>query len=389
MRVLHISNYFHPATNWGGPVFAMHALCNNLARDGRVEQSVLTTDSMGPNTRERMPRPTHPVRFEAGYDVYYSRITRPRYFSFELLRRAPGLVRQADIIHVTGGYTLNVLWGLCMAARYGKPVVWSARGAVLALHEFPDASKPRAKRIFIAMVRRLLSPTRAALHCTSEAEVEVMQTVFPGLRTRNIPNGVDQAPTRDTPDADTQDGAPLRLLFLSRLDPKKGIETLIEAMGRIEGQAQGQIHLDVYGEGPADYEAALTRMVADQGLTGKVTFHGHVDGDAREDAFAKADIFVLPSYSENFGNVIAEALIRGVPVITTTNTPWQGLETHGCGRWIERDPEGLAQTIQEMQNQDLPAMGARGRQWMLDEFSWGKRAEALQALYTDLVAEQT
>ena len=379
MRVLHITNYFHPATAWGGPVVAMHAICNHLAAIDGLDQSVLTTDSLGPNTRGRIPRPTDPVRYDAGYDVYYSRVTLPRFFSVELLGSATALARKADVVHVTGVYTFNALWGLWVAGWYRKPVVWSARGGIQAFHEFTGASRPWAKRVFISAARALLGRARSAIHCTSEAEVEAMQAAFPDVPTRLVPNGVDHAPIRGT--RGSGDG-PLRLLFLSRLDPKKGIETLIEALGMLDGP----VTLDICGEGRPGYETTLRAMIARAGLAGAVTFHGHVEGEAREQAFANADLFVLPSHSENFGNVIAEALVRGVPVITTTGTPWQELETRGCGRWIERDAAVLARTIEEMRTRDLGEMGRIGHHWMAEEFSWASRAQGLHGLYGDLIA---
>ncbi len=375
MHIHHVSNYFYPATAWGGPVVALHALCDELAGHKGLTLSVLTTDALGPHRRDRVQPKANPWRFEAGYDVTFSRVTLRRFFSLELIRRAVGQVRRADLVHITGAFTLNLLWTMAVARGAGKSMVWSPRGAVLALDTFPAASKPVAKRVYLALVRAMLDPARCVLHCTSMAEQETMARHFPRFRTQVIANGVappdPPMPRRRAP------REPFRLLFLSRLDPKKGIEALLEALPLV----QRKVTLDVCGAGAPEYERRLRAIVRDSGLDEVVQFRGHVDGAAREAAFAAADLFVLPSHSENFGNVIAEALVRGLPVVTTTNTPWHELAARGCGRCIGRAPELIVAAIDELCGQDLAAMGAAGRDWMRAEFSWAARADAFAALY--------
>ncbi|HEX6823569.1 MAG TPA: glycosyltransferase, partial [Candidatus Sulfotelmatobacter sp.] len=106
------------------------------------------------------------------------------------------------------------------------------------------------------------------------------------------------------------------------------------------------------------------------GLQARVDFAGEVFGDAKENLFAESDVVVAPSYVENFGMVIAEALAREVPVIAGRGTPWEGLHTHECGMWVENDPESLVAAIRQMRTAPLRDMGRRGRCWMEREFSW-------------------
>jgi glycosyltransferase involved in cell wall biosynthesis len=109
-----------------------------------------------------------------------------------------------------------------------------------------------------------------------------------------------------------------------------------------------------------------------------------VDGAEKAAAFARADLFVLPSHSENFGIVVAEALAHGVPVLTTHATPWQDLNRHGCGRCIDLPRTDLAAEIAALAAGDLAAMGARGRSWVRRDFSTAAMVDAFADLYGDL-----
>ncbi len=169
-----------------------------------------------------------------------------------------------------------------------------------------------------------------------------------------------------------------RLVFLSRLHPKKGIEALFAAMTRLPPH----FTLDIYGTGDAEYVRMLQMRANLSG--GRIRLHGHVEGAAKAAAFAQADLFVLPSHSENFGIVVAEALAHGVPVLTTQATPWQDLERHGCGRCIDLPNSDLATEILAMSAQDLVQMGLRGRAWMRRDFSTAAMVGAFADLYRAL-----
>ena len=91
---------------------------------------------------------------------------------------------------------------------------------------------------------------------------------------------------------------------------------------------------------------------------------GHVDGEDKLEAFMRADACVIPSFTENFGMVVAEALAHGVPVVTSRGTPWSDVEKHGCGLWIDNKPRAIADAIRSLRAMDLRAMGNKGRDWI-------------------------
>ena len=167
----------------------------------------------------------------------------------------------------------------------------------------------------------------------------------------------------------------LRLLFLGRISPKKGIENLLRAVRDLDDP---DITLAIYGTGPKEYEATVIRLADELGFReGVVTFAGHVNGEAKRQAFLSSDVCVVPSFSENFCIVVAEALAHGVPVIASHGTPWNRVEENGCGLWVGNSPESLMQAISQIRAMPLAEMGRRGRAWMAEEYSWNTTANTL------------
>jgi len=111
---------------------------------------------------------------------------------------------------------------------------------------------------------------------------------------------------------------------------------------------------------------------------------GHVAGEGKRRLFENTDIAVLPSYTENFGVVVGEALAHGVPVIAGRGTPWSRVEEIGCGLWVDNDAESLSRAIVRMADMPRRTMGRRGQGWMAREFSWDRRAQEMMAVYEEL-----
>jgi len=108
---------------------------------------------------------------------------------------------------------------------------------------------------------------------------------------------------------------------------------------------------------------------------------GPVLSEAKKVLFECSDVALVPSYTENFGIVVAEALAHGVPVIASKGTPWSRLEEMRCGVWVDNDLESLANAIRNINTMPLQDMGRRGREWMENEFSWRSVTNQMLALY--------
>jgi glycosyltransferase involved in cell wall biosynthesis len=338
-----------------------------------VELRVLTTDSDGPR---RIDVKAFPVKLPAGYDVYYCR----RWFGADIAPRMfwrlPQMIRWADVVHLTAVYSPPTIPTLFLCRLLGKPVIWSTRGA---LQSWRERTRKRLKFVWEKTCDLFCSPDRVMLHVTSEQErVETRQRII-HASVVVISNGIELPELKGNQPHRTDAG--MRLLFLGRLHPKKGIENLLQAMATMTNG----VTLSICGEGEADYQARLKSLAAELDLNKRVTFHGRVEGAAKEKQFAEADLCVVPSFTENFCNVIAESLARGVPVVASKGTPWARVTEIDCGLWVDNDAETLAGAIRQMQKMPLREMGERGREWMERDYSWWTIAQDMTSKYKALV----
>lgn len=363
MNILHVTPSFYPATFWGGPIWSTKAICDGVAATPGLAVRVLTTDAGGPERGDRVVPATLPYR------VDYARRVAGHSIAPGLLAKLLGAMRWADVVHLTGTYSFPTLPVLVLARLMGKPLVWSPRGALQATADWDAAPHRRLKHRF-EQLADMLRPCGTVLHVTSHKEATQSTTRLTGIRTVTIPNAVALPAINQK-----STGQGLRLLFLGRLHPKKGLDLLLDAMDRLPAH----VSLDIYGTGDPKYFAHL------QSRKGCSTFlRGHADAAAKVRAFANADLFVLPSFSENFAIAVAEALAHGVPVLTTTATPWGQLDAKGCGRCMDIGQDDLAAEIQALAQRDLRNMGRLGRAWIAQDFSHA----AMTASFLDLYRSQ-
>lgn len=204
---------------------------------------------------------------------------------------------------------------------------------------------------------------------------------MPGINLTVIPNGVVFPEHVSHVEGD----GVLRLLYVGRLHPIKGIENLLNAGRILNEKYERAWSLTIAGSGDPEYVKSLLERIAQLSLRGQVTLVGGVIGAEKEKLFACADVLILPSFSENFGLVVAEALAHAVPVIASTGTPWAEVEKRGCGLWVDNSPEGLAEAISRIRDKALPEMGVRGRAWMKGEFGWETIAAKMFDTYRALI----
>jgi glycosyltransferase involved in cell wall biosynthesis len=372
LRVLHVTPYFKPARSYGGPAETVYRLCLNLARAG-CDVRVLTTNSDGIG-RSLEVKTGRPLPMAAGFEVSYLRRLARHSIAPAMLSALLPRVWRADVVHLTGVYSFPAIPTLMAARLLHKPLVWSPRGA---LQRWSGSRRVALKRLWELGCGSLTSG-RTVLHVTSEGERIESQRRFRRLATALIPNGV-RIPRE--PVSLREDGM-LHLGFLGRLDTKKGLENILEACARL--MARGlSFDLTVAGGGPEGYVRKLRERADKTGAP--VRFIGEVHDRPKRAFFESINLLAVPSHTENFAMVVAEALAAGIPVIASRGTPWAGLEDHGCGLWVDNSPEPLAEAILRMREAPLAAMGLRGRQWMAADFSWNAAARAMCTLYGSLV----
>jgi glycosyltransferase involved in cell wall biosynthesis len=241
-------------------------------------------------------------------------------------------LKEADIVHLNSVFAPSSFIIGLVALLKGKKILWSPRG------EFdPQALrfKKPLKKIMLALLRPFKKHIR--FHTTSTQETahtqSLMQTNLPVLQ---LPNYMDLPPYQPVTKQPY-------LLYIGRIHPIKALEALIEACSLSEAFLNGPYQLFITGDSNNEYGDLLKRKVKEYQLEKKVLFMEHVADVAKKNKlFAEAAFTILPSHSENFGNVVVESLANGTPVIASTGTPWQELETTKAGFWVKNDPASLA-----------------------------------------------
>lgn len=292
-----------------------------------------------------------------------------------------------ELIHSHGLWLAANSYARECAEKHGIPLVVSPRGM---LEPWAMQRHPLRKKVVYALRERKNLQSAACIHVTSEQELASIRGH--GLRqpVAVIPNGVDipdlnqlaprQSLYRIAPKLSDRP----YILFLSRLHPKKGVDLLLPQMLEIR-KIFPELHLLLAGQGTPAYLRQLRARVRALGLEDAVTFVGALQGSLKSAAFAYAEIFILPSYSENFGMVVAEALAHGTPVITTQETPWKGIQENHCGWWVACDALSLQNALQEawrLSESERRAMGLRGRAYVIDKFAWSDVSAQMESVYS-------
>ncbi len=277
--------------------------------------------------------------------------------------------RLSDVVFVHSMWTPPVLRACHAALRAGTPLVRVPHGCLN-----PAALRHSAwKKALVSPIERHYMRRAACILVTTETEkAAVKRWVRGAQRLEVVGMGIDDLLTPDLPPKRTDDG-PKTFLFVGRLHPLKGLDLLLAAL-----PAGAFLCVIAPDDGQqARYERLARRL----GVADRVTFLGVKTGAEKMREMRVADALVLPTHSENFGFAVAEALVVGTPAITTKGAPWEGLETHGCGWWTDVNATSLRAALADCASRsrvELAEMGARGRAWMLADFTWRACAERVQ-----------
>jgi glycosyltransferase involved in cell wall biosynthesis len=385
MRILHVVPTYLPATRYGGPIVAVHSLCRALAARGHAVE-VFTTSIDGP--LDTVVPYDRPVMLDG---------VKVRYFASRRLRRlsyAPALMQSlrreiagADVVHLHSAF----LWPTWRAARLSRKshvaYVVSPRGMLV---KALIASRNRLiKSAWIALIERANLEQAAAIHATSAIEAEEIQKFGWRLpRIAVVPNGVDaieQAARQDVPPADIAAlaGRQPLVLFFGRLAQVKGLDRLLRAFARTRRGT-----LAIVGNDYEGLAAGLFEMARQLRIDDRVRIVPRTITDAeKEYMFAAARAFVLPSYSESFGNVVLEAMQRGLPVIVTPEVgAAEVVKESGGGLVAGGDAQSLGAAIDRL-TEDVAqsaAMGEAGRRHVSEHYGWPSVAARMEALYGEL-----
>lgn len=358
----------------GGPSRSVTALCGALALKG-VRVDLLTVDNAGEGPRSLAPSSLLRVHYSRGEISPLGFIRGNRSFA----RAIDTICRSAPngdiVIHDHGIWlpTNHMVAKYAMSHKVARIV--SPRGM---LSRWSLDFRRSRKRIawWLYQARDLMSAS--VIHVTSDQEAQEVRDL--GLRQplAIIGNGIN-IPAALATNGNSSDER--RALFLSRIHPKKGLANLVRAWGRVRPPNWKLIIAGTDAEG---HQREIEHLARSEGIADAVEFPGPVSDSDKWALYQTADLFVLPTFSENFGIVVAEALASGVPVITTRAAPWSSLETHGCGWWIEVGLEPLVAALTEATEESMARLiekGKRGRELAELEFSWNTIAHQMREVY--------
>lgn len=364
MRTLHVTTSLKAQAS--GSTYAVLALCRSLAASG-VDVEVAACEGATPDGSPFSVR-SH------GFWNWPPR-----------LGISPGLRRavhdrsvQTDIIHSHGVWNMSSPYADRAARRNGKAHIISLHGSLSprAINAGSSWKKAAAWKVF---QRRVLK-NASCMHVTCDAECDDLRCLGLHIPATVIPIGVD-IPEAQKTNAQCEPSS-RRLLFMSRITPIKGIATLLKAWVIVQRDFR-EWNLHITGVDDRGHEKAMKTLAAEIHAE-RVRFTGPVYGARKTNALFDADLFVLPTHSENFGVVVAEALAHGLPAIVTKGAPWEGLGQHACGWWIDIGVEPLVECLRDALAESSKALrerGRRGRAWVQRDFCWTEVARKMLKTY--------
>lgn len=362
MKALHSGSL---NVNAGGPALSMSltlkglkkagvktiALCERIPQDGKLITSDLNI------------RFTNPSKY--GTFAYVDNI-----------KDCLGKEKGVDVYHIHGTWMYHGLAVSRYANKTGKPYVVSPRGML-----YPQALAHHAllKKTLMALYQRNVFSGAACIQATCREEMDHYRALGFKNPVAVLPNPID---IRGIIDREIPHKPIFKIGYLGRLHPRKRVERLIYAFSEKKKQLE-DCRLVIIGGGDEKYQTFLEDEVKRLGLT-NVEFTGFLTGKEKDDTILNLSLLVVPSDFENFGNIVTEALVRGVPVVTSKGMPWQELEEYNCGWWINNDQESINRTLLNaiaLSPEERMRMGINGKRLMRENYSVEVLGAKMKQLY--------
>lgn len=385
MKILHVVPAYYPAVRYGGPTYSVHGLCKSLVKKGH-DIYVYTTNIDG---RGDLDVPVDEEVDLDGVKVYYFPVQFPRRLVFSplLYRRLIQNITHFDIVHIHAIY-LFPTWAAARISNNKKvPYVIAPRG--MMVKKLVRAKSWMPKTLWLQFYGKNIFRKAAGLHFTTTIEKSEFERF--GFKTCGrkiiIPNGLDIPQTID-PDKTAVVFRKFGLckpyvLSLGRINWKKGLARAIDAWSQVS-----KADLVIAGNDEEGLIPKLQKQAHKLGFSQRVKFIGPVHGDDKLVLFNEASCFILPSLSENFGNVVLEAMAATCPVVVTPEVGASELILkYGGGLVVDGAPEVFGDALQQLLSnpEQRVAMGIAGRKAVSVYLSWASLAGYMEAAYLEIV----
>jgi glycosyltransferase involved in cell wall biosynthesis len=294
-------------------------------------------------------------------------------------------IRTAEVVHLHGLWQIQTRRGARAARAARVPYLVAAHGMA---DPWALRHKRWKKRVYLALIESRNIRRAACLHALSRPEITHFRGLAPWTPVCFVPNGVDLAPFDDLPARRVleEEFPQLRgkfvLLFFGRAHVKKGLNLLADALARIAPD-HPELHLLVAGNDDGAWVPFRDQM-AGLGLTGRMTYLGHVAGERARQVWGAADAFVLPSFSEGFSIAVLEALACRLPSLITTACHFPELAAAGGGIEVTPDVDAVSQGLRDLLERtatERAALGQIGRRLVEERYTWDQQAERLASVY--------
>jgi len=364
MKVRHFLLYGSLASKYGGPTYSVPIQCIGTQRLG-IEMSFVVYEASR-SYEERLSKegvtminiPDPPNKF------YHS-------WAINVIRYLAKCSDFPDILHFHGVWMPANLWISKFGRKNQIPYVINPRGDLELTRINYDKIKKFKKNIAWRLYGKSIVENAACVIATSDQEKNSMRSLGCKVPIAIIPNGIELSSYPEKVIHAHRDKK--IVLFLSRVNPIKGLELLIEAWNKLPDSLVANWELHIVGNSdPANYVCKLEEQIKNLGLVDSIKLLGPMTGDAKMQKYMNSDLFILPTFNENFGNVVAEAMMCECPAITTTNAPWKILKEDKCGWWIDLSIDNLVKTLLEamsLTDEERIILGKKGRQSIINHFS--------------------
>jgi len=355
-------------SSYGGPVRSIGRLAESIVKRDNIKISIISNSS-SENKLSDIPDKLVNKKI----DIYLKKRTRKN-ISFDLADIKGNNSEDQIILHDNGIWTYFNYLIVSSAISEKIPFLISTRGM---LDEWSLTQKALKKNIAWFIYQKSILNRADVIHATSEQEFLSIRKA--GIKTpvAIVPNGIEIPIDKNN----KQVYKPKRLLYLGRIHPKKGLDNLIAAWA--SNRPKGW-KLDIVGPGDSNYKKKLIKKTQELNLGNSVNFYPQANDLEKEDFFKSSSGLILPSFSENFGNVVLEALVNSLLVITTNKTPWSQIEKYNCGIVIEPSVNGIAKSfalLGKMSHEDIDLMGQNGLFFANEIFNIDRISEDMLMVY--------